>query len=410
MIEGSCSNCGVKYSVDDAHAGKKGQCRKCGATISIPEPDEVITETQSANGEDDVPITPVFQIATTDSIHGWTIVAYKGMVTAHVVAGTGFFSDFSAGWTDIFGGRSQTYQRQLAAIEQEAIDELRNQAVTRGANWLIGSRIDFDEISGKGMQMFMVSIQGTAVRAIPAPVAVDSPETPLRVTGTVVREQIRREAMRCRLPALESSVTSIPEEVLESLRELRLPEGVPLCVRVALSDDELQNPRTKQLAKQALRQSPRQAVRDAIHAMLLHNPQVPGASSLYRDLELLDLRWVLQQIQRPDKHGREVGLQVLSHGVAATYTRQDIPVLRRLREVIPQAFPETAVEVEVKGLLGGIARKWRCENGHHNPLEQSHCTNCDVDRHGLPRRDFTLDSSVRAVETTLTMLESHFRR
>ena len=410
MIEGSCSKCGVKYSVDDAHAGKKGQCRKCGARISIPEPDEVITETQSAEVEDDVPITPVFQIATTDSIHGWTIVAYKGMVTAHIVAGTGFFSDFSAGWTDIFGGRSQTYQRQLAAIEEEAIDELRNQAVTRGANWVIGTRIDFDEISGKGMQMFMVSMHGTAVRAIPAPVAVDSPETPLRLNGTVVREQIRKNAMRRRLPALESSVTSIPEEVLESLCELRLPEGVPLCVRVALSDDELQNPRTKQLAKQALRQSPRQAVRDAIYAMLLQNPQVVGANTLYRDLELLDLRWVLQQIEGPDKHGREVGLQVLSHGVAATYTQQDIPVLRRLREAIPQAFPETAVEVEVKGLLGGKGTKWRCENGHHNPLEYRHCTSCEIDRHGLPRRDFNLDTAIRAVDSTLTVLESVFRR
>ncbi|HBH53453.1 MAG TPA: hypothetical protein DDY91_16330 [Planctomycetaceae bacterium] len=410
MIEGSCGNCGVKYSVDNAHAGKKGQCRKCGARITIPEPEGIITQTDLPEVEEEAPVTPACQIATTDSIQGWTIVSYKGLVTAHIVAGTGFFSDFTARITDVFGGRSQTYQQQLAAIEYEAIDELRSQAMSRGANWVIGTRIDFDEISGKGMQMFMVSIQGTAVRAIPAPVAVDGPEIPLRVPGTVVREQIRKDGIRRRLPALEASVNSIPEEVLESICELRLPEAVPLCVRVALSDDELQNPRTKQLAKQALRQSPRQAARDAIHAMLLQNPQVIGANTLYRDLELLDVRWVLQQIEGPDKHCREVGLQVLSHGVAATYTEQDIPVIRALRDALPRAFPETAREVEVKGLLGGKGTKWRCANGHNSPMESRHCVTCEIDRHGLPRREFNLDTAIRAVDSTLTMLESVFRR
>lgn len=41
-------------------------------------------------------------------------------VTAHVVAGTNIFSDVFAGFSDIFGGRSSSYQKQLSSIYNES--------------------------------------------------------------------------------------------------------------------------------------------------------------------------------------------------------------------------------------------------------------------------------------------------
>jgi hypothetical protein len=81
MIEGSCDNCGVKYSVDDAHAGKTSQCLMCEAEIRIPESGDVSRASRAADIEEELSITHGCQIATTDSIQGWTIVGYKGMVT-----------------------------------------------------------------------------------------------------------------------------------------------------------------------------------------------------------------------------------------------------------------------------------------------------------------------------------------
>jgi uncharacterized protein YbjQ (UPF0145 family) len=103
-------------------------------------------------------------ITTTNSIENATIEKYLGVVTTNLVIGTGFFSDFTAALTDFFGGMSGTYRRQMDELYQKAYDALSLKASTLGANGVLGFKIDFDEISGKGVQMFMISVSGTAVK------------------------------------------------------------------------------------------------------------------------------------------------------------------------------------------------------------------------------------------------------
>ena len=103
-------------------------------------------------------------ITTTNSIENATVEKYLGVVTTNLVIGTGFFSDFTAQLTDFFGGMSGTYRRQMDDLYQKAYDALSLKAFTMGANAVLGFKIDFDEISGKGVQMFMVSVSGTAVK------------------------------------------------------------------------------------------------------------------------------------------------------------------------------------------------------------------------------------------------------
>lgn len=66
------------------------------------------------------------QVTTTTSVDGWKVVLR--VVASHVVAGTGFGSDFLAGFSDLFGGRSGAYRNQLASIYAEAIDQLHQKA------------------------------------------------------------------------------------------------------------------------------------------------------------------------------------------------------------------------------------------------------------------------------------------
>jgi len=102
-------------------------------------------------------------ITTTNSIEGATIEQYLGIVSTNKVIGTNFFSDLDASLTDLFGGNSSTYQRKLDLIYKQAMEALSDKAKMRGANGIIGLQIDFDEVSGKGKSMFMVSALGTAV-------------------------------------------------------------------------------------------------------------------------------------------------------------------------------------------------------------------------------------------------------
>ena len=103
-------------------------------------------------------------ITTTNTIENATVEKYLGVVTTNLVIGTGFFSDFVASFTDFFGGMSGTYRRQMDELYQRAYDALSVKASTMGANGVLGFKIDFDEISGKGVQMFMISVSGTAVK------------------------------------------------------------------------------------------------------------------------------------------------------------------------------------------------------------------------------------------------------
>lgn len=106
-----------------------------------------------------------FVISTTSDLEGWGIDQYLGLVSAHVVTGTNIFSDVFASFSDIFGGRSKSYQNQLTSLDEEIIGTLKTKAQDKGANGLIGIRIDYDEISGTGKSLFMVTAAGTAVRA-----------------------------------------------------------------------------------------------------------------------------------------------------------------------------------------------------------------------------------------------------
>src|SRR5690606_18379477 len=104
-------------------------------------------------------------ITTTNNIEGWEIIQYYQPVSSNVVVGANIFSDIAASWTDFFGGRSGNYERRLQEIYEQALQILNERAISIGANCIVGLKVDFGEVSGKGTQMFMVSAVGTPVKA-----------------------------------------------------------------------------------------------------------------------------------------------------------------------------------------------------------------------------------------------------
>lgn len=105
-------------------------------------------------------------ISTSDSIPGYEIIEQRGIVTARVVVGVGFFSEFLAGFTDVVGGRSRALENRLNELYLEALSDLDTKVEEMGCNAAIGVKFDFDQISGKGTFMFMLSVAGTAVQAV----------------------------------------------------------------------------------------------------------------------------------------------------------------------------------------------------------------------------------------------------
>ena len=101
-------------------------------------------------------------ITTTHSFEGKRIVEYKGIVFGEVVSGVNFIKDFMGGLRDIVGGRSGTYENELADARDKAVEEMLNRAKKMGANAVVGVDVDY-EVLGEKNGMLMVSVSGTAV-------------------------------------------------------------------------------------------------------------------------------------------------------------------------------------------------------------------------------------------------------
>lgn len=102
-------------------------------------------------------------ITTTSLVDGYRVVRYLRPVTVSLVGGTNALADIVAGFTDTFGGRSSTYQATLADLHETALRELEAKASALGANCLLGTAFDLGEVSGKGMQMFVLNAVATPV-------------------------------------------------------------------------------------------------------------------------------------------------------------------------------------------------------------------------------------------------------
>jgi uncharacterized protein YbjQ (UPF0145 family) len=89
-------------------------------------------------------------ITTTPEIEGRSVTEYLGVVTAQGVLGVNACKDVGAGLRNIFGGRSKSYENELASGVSDALAEMEQQAAHLGADAVVGVDID-DETVGSNM-------------------------------------------------------------------------------------------------------------------------------------------------------------------------------------------------------------------------------------------------------------------
>lgn len=102
-------------------------------------------------------------ITTTPSIEGRKIIQYHGITAGEAIMGANIFKDFFANITDIVGGRSTTYEKELRRARETAVMELEAYATEMGGNAVVGVDLDYEVIGGGSSKMLMVSASGTVV-------------------------------------------------------------------------------------------------------------------------------------------------------------------------------------------------------------------------------------------------------
>ena len=102
-------------------------------------------------------------VTTTNTLDGYSVDQYLGIVSGETIIGANVFKDFFASITDIVGGRSSAYEQVLREAKAIAMSEMEMQAKAFGANAIIGIDLDYETIRDG---MLMVTSSGTAVKVI----------------------------------------------------------------------------------------------------------------------------------------------------------------------------------------------------------------------------------------------------
>ena len=99
-------------------------------------------------------------VTTTNSVEGYRVEEYLGVVAGEVVSGINMFRDIGAGLRNMFGGRSAGYEDEMQSARQECLAEMGRRAKELGANAVIGASLGYETFEG----MIMTVASGTAVR------------------------------------------------------------------------------------------------------------------------------------------------------------------------------------------------------------------------------------------------------
>lgn len=324
------------------------------------------------------------------------MLEYKGIVATNIVAGTGLFSDFAASITDFFGGRSGTYKRQMSAIYDEAVEEISMKAIQKGANAILGFKIDFDSISAKNMSMFMISVTGTAVL-----VQDNTASEHLKgVNGIVTVTTLKTELNKRHIIDIINKRNFIFEKDWESV--LRNPSGdyaVLLCKSASdYADDS--SALTDDIARyfshlgEYLSMIERPAAVEAVYSII---EKAPGYSAeLIKDNNLFDAVSI-QNLIASGKFALACNILDADQDI---YTKDDLNEMEKIIAMF-ENLPDVGKFAVVKGgMLSKEKERYICRHGHYSDKDAMFCETCDENIKGLTSTQIAkIESYRRKVES-----------
>lgn len=95
------------------------------------------------------------------NFEGYSITKYLGYCSGECALGTGFLSSLGAGIADFLGSNSTMYEEKLNRAKNQALDKIKHNAISMGANAIIGIAVNYTAFSADIMG---VTVNGTAVK------------------------------------------------------------------------------------------------------------------------------------------------------------------------------------------------------------------------------------------------------
>ena len=330
---------------------------------------------------------------TTSSIPNTEITEIISVVHNRVVLGTNLFSDISAGFSDIFGGKNTAYEKRLAEITNQVIEGLKDKAKKLKADALIDLKIDVDEISGGSKSMFMVTAIATAVKLNKSTASYDS------VSIEIINQEITKHKI---LKNIEKEVFNPTTDwIVAFLSNYEMPEAFDAYIDWLTNSKYLPENWEELFSAYVSNLKPE----DLFDYTIKHfskenrNKNEHSALSIIFNHILIDYSKVLQ-ILLGDEHieKKRLCLNILYH-FNKSYSKTDFSLVMKILTTIDVVFPKTSKEEVGTGLLSKGSKYWRCQCGNKNDAQyKTNCDKCNMDEYGNP-------AQTRKVNEVITRLE-----
>jgi len=352
-------------------------------------------------------------VTTTSSIEGMNVTKYFKPISAHVVAGTNFFSDFFASFSDVFGGRSQTYQRQLSSIYAESIEILKRSAYELGANCIVGLRVDLDEISGKGKSMFMITATGTAVliEGINKTENKSTPTEKLEVISFEKMIELRERKSIIQL-ALDNKL-ELDDSTWEFLSKNGVYEISDKIIEIAAVQHELLNADKKKLYQQlltylfALSDEQRTSL---LYGFLMKGKTIAFDTVIYRlieELMVFDSEKIQVYLHDSNEDVKMKALQIVVTD-KQFYKKEDIEVYEKLIKNIESNYSKIGEITSQKKLLSSKEKEiWICKCGNKNHIEAVYCNKCNKDIYGYNQGWTNPEKAIEKIRENIEIIKNN---
>lgn len=337
-------------------------------------------------------------ITTTNSIENCPVVKYLDFACANIVLGTNIFSDISASFTDFFGGKSKTYQNKLELIQKDVISALKDKARDLGANAILSCRIDFDEISGGGKSMFMVSASGTACVLDLSRLPNDSVEVKSgEIPNSVFLIEKTKEYILLNFEKYRLIQDSWVDFLMEYPQDELIDPLIDKYIQYQL--DPEYNEQNIIKTKKILSRVDRNATIQIAYSLLAENKK--AITSLINEMELFSAKNILDLCK---KGSHDLVYDILN-SYSPYYNEEDLSVMKDIVNFY-ELLPDTGKIENIKGVFGKESQKFICQNGHKSSVDSIFCENenCQINVKGIHRFNVALINEFKNKVRILTSL------
>ncbi|WP_337965092.1 YbjQ family protein [uncultured Flavobacterium sp.] len=355
-------------------------------------------------------------VLTTSATDGLKIKKYLKPVSSHIVAGTNLFSDFLGGLTDVFGGRSNSYQKQLSSLYNEAIEKIKQSAHEIGANCVIGLSIDMDEISGKGKSMFMLTAVGTAVI-----IEKDNPSNLSTTQDKLENVGVERiNNLRQRKDIIEKTknkdLTYYNDEIWNFITLNQVDEVFPYILKNYANEIEsfqssfdLNHIFNKSFLSylDSLEENKKIALIYNSIETETSNRIAVYLSKIIKELNLLDFEKNMNLLKNSDFKKQKIGLKIATYD-KPFYSKNDIESLNQTKSFITTNFLERGSFSTKKQLLSSKEKEvWNCECGNNSNEIGEYCGSCNNDIFGFKEIEMKPTEIVKYIEQKIELINEY---